>query len=181
MKFTAALLALVAAIAAPLASAQCTGANALLLGNLTIASTTKRTSVKGGSRIVQTFTVKNSGPNAAVVGVGVPYDPATTFIKGNAKVPGSKAVALQAMPASAGPPALPQRVTSGPTNGISIPAGKTLKATVSWKAPACVTPSPTNFIFGPAVVAIFADPLNCNTMATPATVCFLIRHEIVSC
>jgi hypothetical protein len=175
MKFTAALLALAAAIAAPLASAQCTGANALILGNLTIASTTKRTSVNGGARIVQRFTVKNAGPNSAVVGVGAPYDPLNTLIKGTAKVSGTKAVTLSAAAATTTAPILPQRVTSGPTTGITIPAGKTLKGTIVWKAPTCVNPSPSNFVFGPATVAIFADPLNCNKQATAATVCIVFR------
>ena len=150
MKFTAALLALVAAIAAPLASAQCNAANTLLLGNLTIASKPiKRTSVNGGARIVQTFTVKNAGPNAAVVRLtqDTTLAPAT-LIKGTAKVAGSRAAPLT-QPAGT--------VTSSTATGITIPAKKTLKATVAWKTPRCVNPSPSTFTVGIPTVHIFSE------------------------
>lgn len=170
MKFTAVLVALVAAVAAPLASAQCSASNQLLLGNLTITSTIKRTSVKGGARIVQSITVKNNNAASVVVGVGSAYNTNNTVAKGTARVKGTKTITLQVLPATSGPPALPARVTSGPTTGITIPTGQTLKATIVYKAPKCVNPSPTNFAFGPAAVALFADPTNCIKTANAITV-----------
>jgi hypothetical protein len=130
MKFTAALLALAAAIAAPLAAAQtCTTAtNVGLLGNLTATSTIKKTTVTGGHRIVQSITIKN---NAAAAAGGLSFttafDADETFLKGNARIWGS---------------AKPTVTASGTlvsSSVFSIPAGKMLKATVVWKAKNCPT------------------------------------------
>lgn len=126
--------------------------------------------MNGGARIVQSIIVKNANAAPVLVGMGTGYDDANTVIKGTAKVPGSKARTLQMLPATSGPPAMPTRVSTGPTAGVTIPAGKTLKATIAYKAPTCVSPSPKNFAFGPAAVAIFADPANCFKTANPITV-----------
>ena len=100
MKLTAALLALTA----PVATAAnivppppvCTGASPLILGNLTFASSIKRTSVMDGQRIVETMTVENNNAAATSVYVTAPYpDTANTLIRGSAKAPGRKAVALK--------------------------------------------------------------------------------------
>lgn len=145
MKFTALALALVAAAVAPLASAQpqstCqddpTGANALLLGNLTITASIKRTSVKGGSRIVQTISIRNNNAAATRVRLLTAYNQVNTLIKGTARAPGSKAVRLVSSTVPSGGEGGPIPVITTPLSGalpdaISIPSGKTLKATGKW-------------------------------------------------
>ena len=63
-------------------------------------------------------------------------------------------------------------ITSSTTVGIAIPAGKTLKATIAYKAPRCpMGTSPAAFDFGPALAHLFADQ-NCfePSSDTPTTV-----------
>lgn len=79
MKITAVLVALAAAIAAPLAAAQCIAANQALLDKLTITSTIKKTAVNGGARIVQSIIVKNANAAPVLVGMGTGYDDAKTL------------------------------------------------------------------------------------------------------
>jgi hypothetical protein len=170
MKFTAALLALAAAIAAPLASAapDCsTLAKNYVLGNLTVSNTIKRTSVKGGARITQTIKITNNGASdAADIGVATLYNADNTFVRGNAKMPRSKAVALNAATSPA------DLVSSGSTK-ITIPAGKTLKATIFYKAKACPATSPKEYDFGEAAAFIVGDTngiFRCNKDADAVTV-----------
>lgn len=157
MKFTAALLALAAAVAAPLASAQCTGTNLLTIGNLTVASTIKRTSVKGGARIMQTITVKNNNAATTSIKLETPFNTDNELIKGRAKAPGSPTVTLSGTTSP---------VTSGTTE-LKIPSGKTLKATIAYRAKRCPSPSPKDYLFGPAVASLTSD--NTCTKASSAT------------
>lgn len=184
MKYTAALVVLVAAVAAPLASAQtlppsqCQTSPALVadrwvLGNLTITGSIKRTSVKGGSRIVQTFAVRNNNAAATNVVVASPVWNATiSLIKGRAKAPGSKAVTLSTTAVS-GVPVI--AATPVPTP-IAIPSGKTLKVTITYRAVRC--PGTGVYLLGPGVVGVGTDPTACwkSTSATnlPTTVCELM-------
>lgn len=118
MKITSVLVAFAAAALAPLAAAQnCDDpANDALLDQLTITSTIKRSTVYGGKRVVQTIHVKNTGTTAAsgvAIMTAIPDDD-LTFLKG--RVPKAK-VTLEN--------------DYYPTSGtVTIPAGKTLKATV---------------------------------------------------
>ena len=116
---------------------------------LTVTRSIKRTAVNGGSRIVQTITAKNTATTAATgLWLATPYDATNTLLKGTAKPPGSSAVALKQF---AGPPNV---VSSGYTALITIPAGKTLKATIVFKAPNCIVGAATTatYAFGPAAV-----------------------------
>jgi hypothetical protein len=154
MKITAALCAVAAVAFAPLASAQIicnTAGNAAILGNLTSTSTIKRTTVTGGHRIVQSVTIKNTGAATATgLSFSSNYDSDETFIKGNAKIFGSAK------------PVITANATQVTSSVFSIPVGKTLKATLVYKAKNCPTlaqPRP----LGNLVVTIPADSLTSTT------------------
>jgi hypothetical protein len=149
MKLIAALVALAAAVAAPLASADpvCdTASNELVLGNLTATSTIRKTTVIGGSRIVQKIAIKN---NAGAAAQNLTFasdfdDEYVTFVKGNARILGSKK------------PTISAEDTTVSSSTFSIPAGKTLKATIMYKAVRCPTSTdPTEL--GDLVVSVASD------------------------
>jgi hypothetical protein len=127
MRLTVALVALAAAVAAPLAAGQavCTvSANAAALNALTATSTIKRTTVKGGSRIVQQILIKNTATTAAAgLTFSTTFDADETFLKGKAHVIGGSK------------PTVTATGTAVASSTFSIPAGKTLKATVASKRP----------------------------------------------
>lgn len=188
MKITFALSALAAVAFAPFAAAQITcgtAGNAQILGNLTSTSTIKRvrmqpkqsphhtswhpthnsrihalpppcaqTTVTGGHRIVQSVTIKN---NAATTANGLQffsnYDADQTFLKGTAKIFGSSK------------PVITANATQVTSSVFALPAGKTLKATLVYKAKNCPTlvqPRP----LGNLVVTIPADSLTSTTCRT---------------
>lgn len=155
MKFTAALFALVGvAIMAPLASAQVvcgTATNAPILGNLTATSTIKKTSVRGGHRIVQSVTIKNNGATSATgLQFRSNFDSDETFLKGNARIFGSSK------------PTVTASGTVVSSSVFSIPAGKTLKATITYRAIRCPTLTQPRTL-GNLVVTIPADSLTATT------------------
>lgn len=166
MKFTAALLALAAAVAAPLASAQCTGTNGAVIGNLTVTSSIKRTTVNGGSRIVQTVNIKNGGTSSAGnLKLSSTYAGTNNaYLKGSAKVSGASRVALTKETGL---------VASSGTTAITVPAGKTLKATLTWKADRCpsTTANANQFVWAAPVVSILNEA-GCNKASSsgPTTV-----------
>jgi hypothetical protein len=155
MKFTAALVALAAALAAPLAAADCTTANDAVLDKLDITSTIKRTKVNGGGRIVQTIKVKNTATtDAEGLKLWSFYnDDDNELIKGTARVPGAKAMAIK--PDGSLPP-LGLAVSSGATT-FTLKAGKTLKATIAWKADRCPDADDNVFKWGPGAISIPTD------------------------
>lgn len=174
MKYTAILVALAAAVAAPLAAAQtncATASNVGVLGNLTVSSSTKRMSVTGGHRIVQTITVKNGASSTASgLKLTTPYQGSdNTYLKGYGRIPGTGKITL-----SKDSGAL--TVSSGST-AFSIPAGKTLKATLTWRSVRCTT---ADFNFGPPTINIPADTnAACSkTYGTATTVCLIVFKKI---
>jgi hypothetical protein len=173
MKISSVLAAVAAVALAPLAVAQtpanCANqANTAILNGLTITSTIKRTTVTGGNRIVQTIIVRNNGAAAAAgLVLGTAFDPAAaTLLKGSARIAKGSKLTLT-------PRAAPNNgvLTTGAT-AFSIPAGKTLKATVSWKTINCPPAAPQNtFSWGPVGVGIPADT---NRPDFPGIGCLLI-------
>ena len=120
---------------------------------------------------MQRVTIKNLNADSVTVRLTSFYNnSAATLIKGSAKVWGTKAVALTSVADPEG--GVAATITSSTTVGIAIPAGKTLKATIAYKAPRCPTgTSPAAFDFGPALAHLFADQ-NCfePSSDTPTTV-----------
>lgn len=144
-------------------------ADALIRDNLIVTSTIKKTSVKGGARIVEVIKVKNNNPTT-VSGLTLlsPYNPANALIKGSAKAPGSSPVNLVA-----GAFQGLNVITSGATT-LSIPSRKTLKATIAWRAISCPEQSPQVYDFGPAIAVISvpgSDICLQQSSSTPAQVC----------
>jgi hypothetical protein len=161
MKCTPSLLALFTAIIAaapyataaePLASATflCSGDDGRGIEDLAISNAIKRLSVTGGQRIVQTITVKNNGANkASGLALYTRYNPENTLVKGTGRAPGTKSATLNTEHVAI----LGTLATTG-SNKLSIPSGKMLKATISYKAKACPDPNPTKYNFGPAAVSL---------------------------
>ena len=144
-------------------------ADVLIRDNLIVTSTIKKTSVKGGARIVQVIKIKNNNPTT-VSGLTLlsPYNPANALIKGSAKAPGSSPVSLVA-----GAFRGLNVITSGATT-LSIPSRKTLKATIAWRAISCPAQSPQAYDFGPAIAVISvsgSDICLQQSSSTPAQVC----------
>ncbi len=171
MKISSLIAAMAAVALAPLAAAQtpadcATPANKVLLDNMVITSSIKRTTVKGGSRIVQTISVRNNNPGAAAgLAVGTGFTPAAvSLIKGRARAPGGSKLEL-----TRGTGAATNIVSTLPAT-LSIPAGKTLKATIAFRAINCPPTGTGNNVFGwgPAAVAIPGDAAGIDCTLTSA-------------
>ena len=165
MKSASVLAAFAALLLAPLATAQTcnTPANRDLLFNLAITSSVKRTTVTGGNRIVQTISVRNNNARiAAGLAVSSAYTGADNqYVKGAAKVPGTGRITMNRVGAT-------NVISTGATT-FSIPAGKTLKATLTWTAVRCPPAAANTFPWGPARVSIPADTnAGCFVASIPA-------------
>lgn len=133
MKITAALAAIAAVAFAPLAAAQIScinPANTALMQQLTVTSTIKRTTVTGGAKLAHVITIKNGGGNAVPsLQFNTDIDADLTFQKARLNAV-HKGVAKPTVTLVAGDPT---------ASAFTLPAGKTLKATLTYKTKTCPT------------------------------------------
>ena len=108
----------------------------------------KRTTVNGGGRIVQTILVKNTAnTKAPSVQLGSLYSgDDNRFLKGHAKTPGSARVKMVKDSSF--------NIIKFGDQAVTIPAGKTLKATLTWKAETCPPADANVFNWSPPFVGI---------------------------
>ena len=163
MKISAAFAAVAAVALAPLAAAQtCTSAtNQGYLENLTATSTIKRTTVNGGSRVVQTITVKNTGMTTAM-GLNLLTTPFADLPLIKGRVAGVHSSPKPTVSYNSG-------TGFATSTAFDLPAGKQLKATFAYKAAKCPALANPHVINTWVQIALDADS-DCYIATTPNSV-----------
>lgn len=113
---------------------------------------------------MQTIKVtNNNGATVNNIKFGTFWASTSDAIKANARAPGAGKVSVT----------IDNNANTAISHGFSLPSGKTLKATIAFRAVQCPPASPANvFEFGASAVNINAEDLQgaCATVAAPTDV-----------
>lgn len=117
---------------------------------------------------MQTIKVTNNNANTVNnIKFGTIWSSTSDAIKSNARAPGAGKVSMT----------IDNTLNTAVSHPFSLPAGKTLKATIAFKAQQCPPVAPGNvFPFGEAAVTVNAEDLTgtCTTATTPT----MVRHSL---